>query len=291
MRKIFFDQQYNDHVTDKGYVLHKLLSDPEILYLLGEIQKYYPEDIFRAKSNESSHANIQSSYLNGSIEIREKISRIVRDTLTPHIEALLDDYRIIACGLFVKSPNGGWLDLHYHPTVVEDMKHWVIDIWCPLQETDFSNGTICVVPESHRIFPMVIDLSPQEPPFYHSYAEEIRNHYSVPIPAKAGEAVLFEDSLLHWSPRNMTESPRYAIHCTCIPREASPVCVYTKRDDDQFLEMYEVNDRFYLERNKNRQPDNLKLLEVLPNRKQSYNIEEFKQRLGNSSVIRNNMSF
>jgi len=291
MRKIFFDQQYNDHVTDKGYVLHKLLSDPEILYLLGEIQKYYPEDIFRVKSNEFSHANIQTSYLNGSIEIREKISRIVRDTLTPHIEALLDDYRIIACGLFLKPPNGGWLDLHYHPTVVEDLKHWVIDIWCPLQATDFTNGTFCIVPESHRIFPMIIDCSPKEPPFYHGYAEEIRNHYSVAIPARAGEAVLFEDSLLHWSPRNMTESPRYAIHCTCIPREASPVCIYPKRGDDQYMEMYEVSDRFFIERTHIQQRDNLKLLEVLPTSNRSYTFEEFKRRLENSSEIRKTIRF
>ncbi len=291
MKNIIFNPELNQHLIEKGYVQHQLLSASEVQYLLDEVSNIYPADKFLNADGSASQRGITTSYLENDMALREHIFNIVQKTLSPHIDELLNEYQILSCGLFVKSPNGGWLDLHYHPTVVEDLKHWVIDIWCPLQSTDYSNGTICVVPESHRIFPMVIDLSPQEPPFYHSYAEEIRNHYSVPIPARAGEAVLFEDSLLHWSPRNMSESPRYAIHCTCIPREASPVCIYTKRDDDQFLEMYEVNDRFYLERSKNRQSDNLKLLEVLPNHKQSYTFEEFRQRLENSSVIRNNMSF
>jgi hypothetical protein len=52
MHTIFLDQLYNDHVTDEGYVVHKLLTYPEIKYLLGEIHKYYTEYIFRTKSLE-----------------------------------------------------------------------------------------------------------------------------------------------------------------------------------------------------------------------------------------------
>jgi hypothetical protein len=283
--------ELNQHLIKKGYVQHQLLSASEVQYLLDEICNIYPADKFLSKDDTSTKQGITTSYLDSDIALRDRIFNIVQKTLSPHIEALLDDYRILACGLFVKAPNGGWLDLHYHPTVVEDLKHWVINIWCPLQETDFSNGTFCAVPESHRIFPMIIDCSPQEPPFYHSYAEDIRNHYSVAIPAKAGEAVLFEDSLLHWSPQNTSDSPRYAIHCTCIPREASSVCIYPKEGDAEYLEMYEVSDRFYIERTHIQQRENLKLREVLPNRNQSYTFEEFKRRMENSSTIRKTMSF
>ena len=69
MHRIFFDQLYNDHVTDEGYVVHKLLIYPEIKYLLGEIHKYCMEYIFRNKSLEilmtpiSCHMTFQGSDL------------------------------------------------------------------------------------------------------------------------------------------------------------------------------------------------------------------------------------
>lgn len=278
--------EMNRHLIEKGYVTHQLLSESEVQYLMDEVCKVFPEKNFLQKDGSSPERGITTSYVDSDIELREKLSNIIRNTLSPHIQSLLDGYRILACGLFVKSPKGGWLDLHYHPTVVEDSKHWVIDIWCPLQATDFSNGTFCAVPESHRIFPMTIDISPQEPPFYHSYAEEIRNHYSVVIPAKAGEAVLFEDSLLHWSPENLTDSPRYAIHCTCIPSDASPVCVYLNQVYPSYFDMFEVDDQFFIERNSLKKQDNLKLLKVLPDSNQTYTFEEFKWRIANAEKIR-----
>lgn len=286
MRNIILNQTQNHHLIEKGYVQHQLLSASEIQYLLGEVRKLYPESMFLPKADESSYPDIAISYLASDIALREQVSKIIRETLSPHLDTLLDDYRILAGGLFVKAPKGGWLDLHYHPTVVEDLKHWVIDIWCPLQETDFSNGTFCAVPGSHKIFPRIIDCSPQDPPFYQGYAEEIRNQYSVAIPSKPGEAVLFEDSLLHWSPQNLTGSPRYALHCTCIPREATAVYVYLDPRDSKYFEIYEVTDQFFVERTRLTQRDNLKLLAVLPNKNSSYTFEEFKERMKSSSEIR-----
>lgn len=289
MENIMLDPAQNRHLNDKGYVRHQLLSDSEIQSLLDEVYKYYPERAFLPNGYEASHAGITTSYTHDGVTVREHIFDVVRKILSPKIDHLLNDYRILSCGLFVKAPKGGWLDLHYHPTVVEDPRHWVIDIWCPLQDTEFFNGTFCAVPESHRIFPSVIDLSPQEPPFYHTYSEEIRTKYSVAIPAKAGEAVLFEDSLLHWSPQNMADSPRYAIHCTCIPREATAVYVYLDPIKPDFFEMYEVTDRFFIERPPSTWRDNLRLIKVLPNRNPTYTFDEFKDRLEKSNTIRDAM--
>ncbi|XGB41803.1 MAG: phytanoyl-CoA dioxygenase family protein [Nodosilinea sp. LVE1205-7] len=288
MRNIILNQTQNHHLIEKGYVQHQLLSELEIQYLLGEVRKLYPESLFLPKDGKSTHPGITTSYLDSDIALRKQISKIVRETLSPHIDTLLEDYRILACGLFVKAPKGGWLDLHYHPTVVEDLQHWVIDIWCPLQATDFANGTFCAVPGSHKIFPRIIECSPQDPPFYQGYGEEIRHQYSVAIPAKPGEAVLFEDSLLHWSPQNLTDSPRYALHCTCIPREATAVYIYLNPGDSKF-EIYEVTDQFFIERTRSPQRDNLKLLAILPDHNLSYSFKEFKERMENSSTIRKSM--
>lgn len=289
MRNILLNHSLDSELFDRGYVKIKLLSETEIKYLLGEVHKLYPESMFLPKGDETSHPHITMSYLDTNISLREKLFNVVKETLSPHIEDLLEDYDILSCGCFVKAPKGGWFDLHYHPTAVEDLKHWVIDIWCPLQDTDFSNGTFCAIPESHKIFPRIIDCSPQEPPFYEGYAAEIRNQYSVPIEAKAGEAVLFEDSLLHWSPQNLSDSPRYAIHCTCIPKEAKAAYIYLDRTDPKFFELYEVDDQFFVERTRATRHDTLKLLSVVPNENPSYTFDEFRDRMSNSRSIRKAM--
>lgn len=291
MENILLDTAQNRHLMDKGYVCQQILSNMEVASLLDEMRQFYPERLFLSNGHEDSHAGITTSYLHQGVNIREHISNFVREVLSPRIEHLFNDYRILACGLFVKAPKGGWLDLHYHPTVVEDPRQWVMDIWCPLQDTDVVNGTLCVVPESHRIFPRIVDYSPQEPPFYQSYAGEIRRDYSVAIPAKAGEAVMFEDSLLHWSPQNMADSPRYAIHCTCIPKESTPVYVYLDpKTPDSFL-MYEVDDRFFIDRPDSTPREKLRLLKVVPNMNPAYDYDDFKNRMGRSMLIRESMSF
>lgn len=289
MENMLRDPALNRHLSEKGYIRQQLLSDQEISSLMELVHKYYPEEVFLSNGQDTDHARITTSYRHDGVNVREHISNVIRDILTPRIQQLFSDYRIIACGLFVKAPKGGWLDLHYHPTVVEDPCHWVIDIWCPLQDTDLINGTLCVVPGSHRIFPWVIDFSPKQPPFYQGYAEEIRKHYSVPLPAKAGEAVMFEDSLLHWSPQNMGDTPRYAIHCTCIPQTATTVYVYTDPDEPGSIEMYEVNDRFFIDRPNPMSRQDLTLLKVIPNKNQSYTYDDFKNRLERSDLFRGSL--
>ena len=128
MENIMLDPAQNRHLNDKGYVKHQLLSESEILCLLDEVYKYYAEHDFLPNGHEDSHAHITTSYTHDGVSVREHISDVVRKILSPKIDQLLNDYRILACGLFVKAPKGGWLDLHYHPTVVEDPRHWVIDI-------------------------------------------------------------------------------------------------------------------------------------------------------------------
>lgn len=286
MRKVLLNPAQNSLLVDRGYVKHRLLSETEVLRLLEMVHRYYPEVSFLPKENGRTHENITTSYLNDDIAVREEIFEVVRNVLSIHVESLLNDYRILSCGLFVKASKGGWLDLHYHPTVVDDPKHWVIDIWCPLQDTDISNGTFYAVPESHRIFPRIIDLSNQHPHFFQGYTKEIRCDYSEEISVKAGEAVLFEDSLLHWSPSNMSDFPRYAIHCTCIPREARAVYVYSAPGDPPQFEMYEVEDHFFTTRSRSPQRESLKLLKVIPDHNPSVSFEEFKARMRNSRNIR-----
>lgn len=259
--------------------------------MLEETQKAYPESRFSLHQDNISQSYVANSYTDSSEAVRAIGPQIIQNILSPHIEKLLDDYRILYCGLFVKAPRGGWLDIHYHPTVVEDLRHWVIDIWCPLLDTDLSNGTLCVVPESHKIFPEVIDYPSDTALFCRDYKQNIREKYSVGLPSKAGHGVIFEDSLLHWSPQNLTDSARYAVHCTCIPKEATAVHIHFDPQSPQQFEVYEGTDQFF-EKDFGKlvpRPKDLKLLNIIPNQNRPYSFTEFQERLENAAQLRHEL--
>lgn len=291
MRQVIRDNGLNHLLLKRGYIQQPLLSNPEISYLLEEAVKVYPESSFPPRQDNISQSYVTNSYTDQSEKVRAIGPKVIQNILSPHIEELLDNYRILYCGLFVKAPRGGWLDIHYHPTVVEDLRHWVIDIWCPLLDTDLSNGTLCVVPESHKIFPEVINYPSDNILFCRDYKRNIREKYSVALPSKAGHGVIFEDSLLHWSPQNLTDSARYAIHCTCIPREATAVHVHFDSRSPQQFEIYEGTDTFF-EKDFGKlvpRPGDLKLLKIIPNQNRPYGYDEFQERMGNAAQLRHDL--
>ena len=48
------------------------------------------------------------------------------------------------------------------------------------------------------------------------YENEIKELLT-PVNIKAGEALVFDDSILHYSPRNNTDQDRIAIQCNIVP--------------------------------------------------------------------------
>lgn len=291
MRKVIRDELLNRLLIRRGYVQQPLLTESEIKYLLDETRKVFPESRFSLQQDNISRSYVTNSYTDRSSDVRAIGPRIIQQIIAPRIEALLHDYRILYCGLFVKAPSGGWLDIHYHPTVVEDPNHWVIDLWCPLLDTDMSNGTLCVVPESHKIFPEIIDYPSDTGLFCKDYKQEIRERYSIALPSKAGHAVVFEDSLLHWSPKNQTDVARYAIHCTCIPKEATAVHVHFDSKSPHQFELYEGSDAFFENDFGKRvpRPNDLRLLKIIPNRNRPYGFDEFQMRMGKAAILRHEL--
>jgi cyclopropane fatty-acyl-phospholipid synthase-like methyltransferase len=291
MRQIIKNQVLNNLLIKRGYIQQPLLSDSEVAYLLEETKKAFPESRFNLQQDDFSQSYVTNSYTDKSEEVRAIGPKVIQQILAPRIEELFDNYRILYCGLFVKAPMGGWLDIHYHPTVVEDPKQWVIDLWCPLLDTNMSNGTLCVVPESHKIFPEIIDYPSNNNLFCREYKKNIRETHSIALPSKAGHAVIFEDSLLHWSPQNQTDTARYAIHCTCIPKEATAVHVHFDAKSPLQFEMYEGTDSFF-EKEFGKlvpRPADLRFLKIVPNENRPYGYDEFQERLGNAAVLRHEL--
>lgn len=291
MRKILQDKTQNALLSRRGFVHHRLLEADQIQELLDNARHFYPEESLKPMMDGSGNSYIMNSYTNGSISCRQFAAKRIKSMLQPYVEQLFERYRIISCGLFIKVPGAGWLDLHYHPTVVDDPKHWVVDIWCPLVDANLINGTLCVVPESHKIFPQTIGHPSSGTMFCKDYMSIVREDYSIALPSRAGDAVFFENSLLHWSPVNQSDSPRFALHCSCIPLEATAVHTHFDPSQAHKFDLYRATDDYFDEVFGSflARPDELEFLKTLPNLNRLYSPAEFKARLSNAAEIRHNL--
>ncbi|XGB41804.1 MAG: hypothetical protein LVS60_16500 [Nodosilinea sp. LVE1205-7] len=110
MRQVIRDKVLDHLLLKRGYVQQPLLLDSEVSYLLEETQKAYPESRFSLHQDNISQSYVANSYTDSSEAVRAIGPQIIQNILSPHIEKLLDDYRILYCGLFVKAPRGaGWI--------------------------------------------------------------------------------------------------------------------------------------------------------------------------------------
>lgn len=291
MRQILRDKSQNALLSRRGYVRQRLLADDQIKDLLDNARHFYPQADLLPSMDRSGNSYILNSYTDDNTAYRQFAAEHLKNILRPYVEQLLDGYRLISCGLFIKAPGAGWLDLHYHPTVVDNPKHWVIDIWCPLIDTDLTNGTLCVVPESHKIFPQIIGHPSSGPLFCKDYTNIVREKFSLALPSRAGDVVIFENSLLHWSPINNSKTPRYALHCSCVPIEATAVHTHFDPSQAHKFDLYKATDDYFeqvfgsfLPR-----PSELDLLKTIPNLNRVYSRSEFEERLSNAAQIRHNL--
>lgn len=291
MRQILRDNSQNALLSRRGYVRQRLLADDQIQELLDNARYFYPQEDLMPSMDSSGNSYVLNSYTDDNTAYRQFAAEHLKNMLRPYVEKLLDGYRLISCGLFIKAPGAGWLDLHYHPTVVDNPKHWVIDIWCPLIDTDLTNGTLCVVPESHKIFPQIIGHPSSGPLFCKDYTNIVRENFSLALPSRAGDAVIFENSLLHWSPINKSDTPRYALHFSCIPIEATAVHTHFDPSETHKFDLYKATDD-YFDQEFGRflpRPSELSLLKTIPNLNRLYSLAEFEERLANSAKIRHNI--
>jgi len=62
----------------------------------------------------------------------------------------------------------------------------------------------------------------------------------------AGEALIFDDSLIHWSAKNNSDEARIAIQIVCVPSDAQPVHFFFDRDKPDVFEVIAIDEDFYL---------------------------------------------
>lgn len=235
MRTVFIDSQLEDSFTNDGYCVVDLFNSSELELL----QNFIYEFGYGTDNEEKFRKSIIQETSERRREFFEKILPIAQNP----IKNILQNYKIIQISIFDKLPGGKSIKLHQHTSIVDETKYCSLTTWIPLAETSVEMGTLHVIKGSHKIFTQ--PRSFEDYNMFDHVSEKAKEKFCTPLLLKAGQAVIFDDRLIHASPPNKTSEIRTAIRLQLIPREVDLEVHY--RINDQEMMKYAFDDNLYPE--------------------------------------------
>lgn len=212
MRDIFRQPDARARFEREGFVQVALLTADDIAFL-AELHDAASSHLTAAGAWSFTAASADAAY-------RRAMSDGIRQTLQPRLDTILDRCRAIVGNFFHKQPSRDDSHIHLHQdwSWVDEHLHQSLTVWCPFQPVNEANGTLAVVPGSHR-------LTDAPRGFVNAFPypdlEPLISSYSRHLSLEPGDAVLFHQRLFHWSGPNRTATRRLAANCFVAPEEAA----------------------------------------------------------------------
>jgi hypothetical protein len=287
VRKILNDDTLDAEFRQSGYVRVPMLTGEQVASMLGEVARLRPDDNFAPSPGEPAHPTYHCSFLDSKVEYRRQAHELIAGVFAPFVEQYLNGYQIMNCNFYVKPPGTGEFVIHQNWPVLQDLGDTTVTVWCPLRDVVASTGALQLVEGSHKLLPHIESVT--APAFFKSFEQALIDKHLQPIPMQAGEGIIFDDGLIHWSARNESEAARIAIQILCTPKDAQPVFFFCDRNNPQRFELIASGNEFFLANSvtdlMTRQP-NWRSLGFIPNRNRSLSEAEFCDLLARGDEIR-----
>ncbi|MFM1877122.1 MAG: hypothetical protein RL266_2859 [Bacteroidota bacterium] len=181
-------------------------------------------------------------------EYRRKVDNELGAALKPLLDALFQNYKTVINSFIVKhsGPKSEFY-LHQDSTGLNEWKHSPLSLWMPLQDTRIENGCMWVVPKSQKWFSPYRGIS-----FASMFDEhrELLKPYLVPVEVKKGEALIFDNRIVHLSGANLGKDSRVVVMSGIFPKEAELISVYRDEQANSPVEIY-AQEEDYLTENLN----------------------------------------
>lgn len=174
--------------------------------------------------NDFEHAGVNqigmymSAYSN-DVHYRKQVHNRLWKLLEPELHKVFCEFKPLIFNFVVKHPRPKHsLPLHQDPAFIDEREYSSINIWaCMMDVVD--NGAVCVIPKTQYVFPPCRTGLTEEAI---NECSEFLKRYAIPISMKAGDLLVFDSRLIHYSLPNMTDKERVAVVSYIYP-EAAPL--------------------------------------------------------------------
>lgn len=230
--KIFKEKALQNKFEENGFIIIEFLNKTAV----DTLQQFYHSITINQSMGFEPTTYFQDD------EYRIKASNEILTIAKPYLDEHLINYKMFMGSFIVKHPdNKSELGVHQDMTLVDESKFTGINIWIPLCDTNEQNGALHVIPKSHRILPTY--RAATIPNIYDRYSNEIKK-YMQPVYMKKGQAILFDNSLLHFSPINKSNEKRIACNIFVTHKDAKITICYNDTEKNK-IELIEQDDSFF----------------------------------------------
>jgi hypothetical protein len=234
MIRVFQKEEHQETFEKNGYIVLPFYTEEEIKELESLYHLFHPKD---EKGFFPSTFSRDKNY-------RQKADYEIRRICARSITEYCLDIKVVCGSFIVKSPGlDSGMCVHQDMSLVDESRFTGINIWVPLVDLTIENGALFVLPGSHRLFPTYRGSS--IPEFFSPVMDEMID-YLHPVLVKAGQAVFFDQSIIHFSPPNYSDKSRIVTNTYFTHQTTEFRTYYWNKElhGTDKLEVFQQNDNF-----------------------------------------------
>lgn len=281
MRKVFRDDSLEREFQKEGYVVIPFLTNPEVEQLKQGFFELLPTsggNITGSDTGMDGVVTYDFTFIDKNPQFKQAVYDKITAYFKPHVDEWLENYRPIIANYIRKQTDNGEVPLHQNWAFVDERRCTSVSIWCPLVDSNVENGTLQVVPGSHKRYGEV--RGPMIPWELEGIKQEIIANDLVPINIPAGNAVILDDSIVHYSAVNKTNALRLAIQLILIPAEEKSVHYHMNpMERPGKVDVLEVDTDFYMQFNPWKKPENVLVKACIDYQPFAMNYADFHSRI------------
>lgn len=230
------DPEAQAQFADLGYAVVDLISEDQAQLLLEQWQGLHP--------GRHDGSSWECDFYSDDSGVKEKAFALIQDAFADAISEKFVDHETFLHNFVMNWPgDDGGLELHQHSSVVDEERFRSAVIWCALTDATEENGTLLIIPRSHRV--LHHHKPERSPEWFEGLNGYLVENHLVAVTLRPGQALVFDNGLLHCSFANRTDAPRVTAVATLAPKAAA--LRYYDWVDEGSINVYELESSFFIE--------------------------------------------
>ena len=167
----------------------------------------------------------------------------------PPMARLMPDFTVVTGRNFIVkrgADNAGRMLMHQDFSFVDQTVERGVHVWIPLVDVNHENGCLKVSPGSHRLINHIAGPGGLPNP-YDAVLDELDRHCTVSLPMKAGEAIFFDERLMHGSEPNKIPADRPAANIAFIRNGLKQRIHIVNKETPGLLDIFELDHEFAIQ--------------------------------------------
>jgi len=237
-RRTFLDADRQASFEADGYVVVDLL-DAEALDAL---RAGYTSLDHRQHRDSPFAEGFHTTVYDPRTDYRRNVRDLIGHVVGPSLDRLLDGHQVVFANFAVKLPHAAAVPHHLDWTFVDEDRFSSATVWCPLLDTSLRAGALGAVAGTHERVDFVRPVNHRD---YERHAALLdAAEAEVLIPVAAGQAIVMDSRVVHWSSPNDAPQDRVVAAFVVAPSEAELVHWWVGPDGVPVR--YQVESDFYL---------------------------------------------